>query len=156
MGRKQVRHETKPSWTPGQCRDVPPIIDIHYFAGLVDGEGSIMLIAEGSKYKHPEISLTSTDKELIDWVIAVFGGKAYVNIPKVAHHKQAWHWRVRNLNHVMFILELIAPHLKIDRKRGRANLILRSYKKVTLRNGKYNPEQLKSKLAFEEEFSNIV
>lgn len=126
--------------------------DAVYTAGLIDGEGTVTLTRRRvGANRYPSIGVTSTSRELIDYLHSTWGGtivnqKRYQN-----HHKQAWIWAVHS-DRALEVLRLVSPHMKEDRKRQRANLILNSYKSVTVRNGKYSSEQLIAKQAFEKEF----
>ena len=53
------------------------------------------------------------------------------------------------------LIKDIYPYLVIESKRQRAELIIRRYKAVTPRNGKYNEEMLREKEEFYEEFMSI-
>ena len=52
-------------------------------------------------------------------------------------------------------LQSILPFLRIEKKKLRAKWILDHYESVTIRNGKYNAEQLLIKTNFENDFFNI-
>jgi hypothetical protein len=60
-------------------------------------------------------------------------------------------WQLTNDAAIKF-LRLITPYLKEPEKVRRATLILNEYKKLTLRNGRYNAEQRGLKLEFERRF----
>lgn len=124
-----------------------------YTAGLIDGEGSILLAKSRSsdKFRHPSVSLTSTSKELIDFLKENFGGTVCKQKTYKSHHKPSWSWRVSYNDAVLFI-EQIWPFLKERSKRKRCEMILTSYKALTNRNGKYTSEQVQAKLDFERTF----
>ncbi len=58
-------------------------------------------------------------------------------------------------NDVINLLIQIEPYLVIKNKKARAKLIIKKYKSVTLRNGKYSNETLKAKEEFYKEFISI-
>lgn len=55
-----------------------------YIAGIIDGEGSIMLTKfHKNQYPSPCVSISSTDMELLEWIKHTTN--VYVNL-KVGHH----------------------------------------------------------------------
>jgi hypothetical protein len=125
-----------------------------YIAGIIDGEGSIILTKlHENEHRRPCISIASTDKELLTYVQSIIGGainnkKNY----KPDRHKDSFTLNIKNKVRVLSILRQISPYLRVDKKRNRALWILENYERVTPRNGKYNKCLLKQKLDFEETF----
>lgn len=124
-----------------------------YTAGLIDGEGSILLSKGGrnDKFRHPVVSMTSTSKELIDFLKENFGGTVSNHKTYVSHHKPSWSWNV-SYNAAVLFIEQIRPFLKERSKCKRCDMILTSYKSLTIRNGKYTQDQIQAKLDFERTF----
>lgn len=127
--------------------------DLAYAAGLFDGEGTVTLgRTHANKRRYPVISLTSTTKELVDIMKELFGGSIRARkIPKNPKHNQAWIWELTN-DSAIEVLCKILPHLREPEKIRRADLIVRKYKLVTPRTGKYSEETNIAKLEFEKEF----
>jgi hypothetical protein len=129
-------------------------IEIAYLAGIIDGEGSIML----SKYHHSEfpcpcISISSTDLELLEWVRDKIGSgrinrKKNYNINK---HKTSYTYVVY-YDTAIDVMNKIEPYLVIVKKKLRAKFITENYKKITIRNGKYNDIQRYAKEQFYNDF----
>jgi len=94
-----------------------------YLAGILDGEGSIVLWSNKSpnnirgKY-NLRIYISSTDKILIDWIHSNFGGHTYVNKApsRKKHWKQAYLWVIDRPNMFRFLKE-ICPFLLIKKER---------------------------------------
>jgi len=129
--------------------------DLYYAAGLVDGEGTVTLIRQTRHQKRsPSISVSSTSEELVDFMKDTFGGHIVKLKPPKKGHRQAWHWQTSHDNAIK-TLKQIAPYLRERKKKARANLILRDYKRVTPRNGKYTEKQLKRKEEFATQFFEI-
>jgi len=123
-----------------------------YTAGLFDGEGSVMLLKSyKSKFRVPTVSITSTSKSIIDFLTKNFGGIVCNQKVYKSHHKQSWSWRI-NYDAALNFLSKIYPYLIEEEKVRRTKLLLEQYKQVTVRNGKYSPELLAKKKAFEVEF----
>lgn len=128
-----------------------------YIAGIIDGEGSIMLLRfHKNQLPAPCISIASTTLELLQYI------KEKVNMGTiktkknydVEHHKDSFTYVVHHNNAIKF-LELIYPYIVIKSKKKRAELIINDYKRLTPRNGRYSEELLKLKQNFYNEFISI-
>lgn len=128
-----------------------------YMAGIIDGEGSIMLIKfHNNQFPAPCISISSTTLELLKWI------KSKTNMGKITskknynnkEHKNSYSYIVK-YNDAIKLLEYIEPYLIINTKKERAKLIIEKYKSVTPRNGKYTNEMLELKNNFYNKFINI-
>ncbi len=126
--------------------------DLNYAAGLLDGEGSIMLSrASVGKTRCPHVSISSTTIELLEFMKNHFGGHIVNKKTYKAHHKQSWSWQIK-YNAAYQFCETILPYLKEPEKKRRAKLIVNRYKSVTPRNGKYTYEMMRERKLFEQEF----
>lgn len=132
-------------------------IDKAYIAGIIDGEGSIML-TKFHKNQHPSpcISIASTSLELLIWIKDKAGygdikSKKNYNIEK---HQNSYVYTVK-YNNAIEMLNDITPYLVIPIKKQRAELILSEYKSVTPRNGRYSEELLQQKQAFYQKFISL-
>lgn len=128
-----------------------------YIAGIVDGEGSIMLQKfHSNEYPSPCVSIASTTYELLDWIKTIIG-KGTIKQKKnynSSKHKDCYSYILKHNNAIQLIKE-IYPYLIINSKRKRAELIINKYKSLTPRNGRYSEELLKAKLDFYDEFISI-
>lgn len=128
-----------------------------YIAGIIDGEGSIMLIKfHNNQFPSPCVSIASTTLELLEWIkqvasIGVIKGKKNYNKNK---HKNSFSYIVK-YNDAINLLELIYPYLIINSKKVRANMIMNEYKNLTPRNGRYSDELLERKLDFYNRFIDV-
>jgi intein-encoded DNA endonuclease-like protein len=127
-----------------------------YIAGIIDGEGSISLTRmHPNEHRRPCITIASTDRELLIYLQTLTGGT--INNKKnydPVRHKDSYTLNIKKKEDVLSILKQISPYLRVEKKRNRAQWILMNYEKVTPRNGKYNPQLLKQKIAFEDAFFN--
>lgn len=123
-----------------------------YLAGLLDGEGTVGITYNSSKYRTPYISVTSTTYEIVDWLSANFGGHIVKQKIYQSHHKQSWCWKLVNRQQVDDLLTKTLPYMLEPDKIRRGRLILDEYALVTIKNGKYTPDQLVKKLDFEARF----
>lgn len=128
-----------------------------YIAGIIDGEGSIMLQRfHTNEFPAPCVSIASTSLELLEWIKktidkGVIISKKNYN-PEV--HKDCYSYVLRR-NDAIYLIKEIYPYLIIDSKRKRAELILKKYKSLTPRNGRYSLEMLEAKESFYNEFMSI-
>lgn len=127
-----------------------------YTAGLFDGEGTVTLskITASSKFRIPVVSISSTTKELIDFLKSNYGGSVSNHKTYKSHHKASWSWKL-SYNNAIDFLERMIPYIKEPEKLRRASLIVNQYKKLTSPNGRYSPEEEIAKLEFEEVFFGI-
>lgn len=131
--------------------------DKAYIAGIIDGEGSIMLQKiHSNEYPAPCISIASTTLELLTWIKTIVGKGSIIkkknyNLDK---HKDCYSYVLRR-NDAISLLKEIFPYLIIESKKKRAELILTKYKALTPRNGRYTEDMLKAKEDFYSEFMDI-
>ena len=128
-----------------------------YIAGIIDGEGSIMLIRfHKNEYPSPCVSISSTDIELLEWIkdTTKIGRIIYKKNYNKEKHLDSYTYRVI-YNDALKLLEKVEPYLVIKKKKLRAKHILYNYKKVTPRNGKYSEELKKKKEQFYIDFMEL-
>lgn len=125
-----------------------------YIAGIIDGEGSIMLTSFHRNELHsPCVSIASTTLELLQWIkdktnTGVIKRKKNYNTER---HKDCFSYTLR-YNDAINFLEMISPYLVIESKKRRALMIINEYKSLTPRNGRYSEELLEKKREFYERF----
>lgn len=68
-----------------------------YFAGIVDGEGTISIIKSTKSVGglSPKLSVKNTDKKLIGWLMNNIGGKFSSHQPQNPKWKRACEWRLK-------------------------------------------------------------
>lgn len=128
-----------------------------YIAGIIDGEGSIILQRfHRNEYPSPCVSIASTSIELLNWIKGVVGKGKIIRKKNYnpEKHKDCYSYVVK-YNDAINLIEEVYPYLVIEGKRKRANLIITKYKEVTPRNARYNSEMLKSKENFYLDFIKI-
>ena len=128
-----------------------------YIAGIIDGEGSIMLQKfHSNEFPAPCVSIASTSLELLHWIKKTT--KKGIIISKKNYnpdiHKNCYSYVLRR-NDAIYLIKEIYPYLIIETKRKRAELILKNYKALTPRNGRYSLEMLVAKEEFYNEFLAI-
>ncbi len=131
-------------------------IEKAYIAGIIDGEGSIMLQRfHTNQYPAPCVSIASTTIELLTWLKDTIGYGVIIKKKNYnpEKHKLSYSFVIKQ-NNAIKLLEDIYPYLIIESKRKRAEMIITQYKALTPRNGRYTEEQLAKKEMFYEEFIN--
>ncbi|MEM1055781.1 MAG: hypothetical protein AAGI52_09650 [Bacteroidota bacterium] len=124
-----------------------------YTAGLLDGEGTITLhrARAQQRFRYPLVEMTSTSRELIDFMQETWGGAVVKHKVYKAHHRQSWSWRVIG-NAALDLIQRTLPYLKEREKVRRGRLLLDHYKRLTPRNGRYSPSMIEAKDRFERAF----
>lgn len=131
------------------------IEELAYAAGLFDGEGSISLVRHRDNRTHsPQVSIASTDHEVVYWFQKRFGGSIVTKQPRMSNHSVSYDWRLTDRRALAF-LELLRPYLVIERKIRRIDLLLNDYVACTPRNGRYTDEMAERKQALIETFFSL-
>lgn len=116
------------------------IAEIAYLAGIVDGEGSLVMgnyscnKKTGVPHYHTSLEINNTGKELIDWLHKIFGGAVIAYTAK-QHAKncrlQVFRW-IANGDRLTHLCELILPYVTIKRRQVEIMLQMRdTYKPMT-------------------------
>jgi hypothetical protein len=131
------------------------IKELAYAAGLFDGEGSISLVRHHDNRTHsPQVSIASTDYEVVNWFQKRFGGSIVTKQPRMSNHSVSYDWRLTD-RRALTCLELVRPYLVIERKIRRIDLLLTDYVACTPRNGRYTDEMVERKQALIETFFSL-
>jgi len=129
--------------------------ELAYAAGIVDGEGSVCLIrSRPGRFPSPQVSVCSTDRELVDWFKERFGGTIVCKKRRFAHHSDAYDWKLIDRNALRF-LSMVRPYLTLNRKFARVALLLDTYLDATPRNGRYDEETMKRKQELIDKFASL-
>jgi hypothetical protein len=129
--------------------------DAAYIAGVVDGEGSISLSRKHlGENRQLVISISSTEPPLLRYVHTAVGAGRITNKRAArTNHTPSVTYVIDN-RQALALLEQISPYLRTY-KAQRAELILNDYVRLTPRNGKYNPAQLREREVFIECFLHL-
>lgn len=127
-----------------------------YISGFFDADGSIMLMSQ-SKNAHKAIVITFHNndltllKQINSFIFKELGVKGAFKTkpPKKETHSTAYDLRYV-YDAALLICAKLSPIQKY--KRHKIATALKYYKRVTIKNGKYNEKQLLSKKAFERLF----
>jgi hypothetical protein len=126
--------------------------DAAYIAGLVDGEGTVTLTAlHRGEQRRLVLSISNNDKALLEYVKTSAGvGCIASKRCRSERHAIGYAYKVANRQAFDLLVQL-APYLRTYR-RDRALLVLRWYRQLTPRNGRYTSELLERRSLFIKEF----
>lgn len=126
-------------------------VDLHYVAGLIDGEGTVGLEPQsGTRFRGPFVSVPSTSMGIIRWLQAHYpGGVVSTRRSGNDRHADCYVWKLRG-SKALVLLTKVWPLLQEENKRERARLLAEEYRPSTVANGRYTETQLAKKLALEE------
>lgn len=128
-----------------------------YIAGIIDGEGSIMLISFHKNHlPSPIVSISSTTLDLLKWIKSTIGKGTIINKKNynVEKHKASYTYYLK-YNDAINLLKDVEPYLIIKSKKKRAQMIINRYKEITPRNGRYSAKMLNLKEQFYKEFMEL-
>jgi len=126
-----------------------------YIAGIVDGEGTITLTRRHKDaYRHLALTISSTEPSMLQWIRDIVEvGQITSKRTYSRKHAPSYTYQIFN-QQALDLTSQIYPYLR-SYKRGRAKLVLRKYKKLTPRNGKYSENTLEQRGEFIESFFKI-
>lgn len=131
-------------------------MNIYYISGFFDADGSITLCKshKNKKFKSVKIDFTNTKKDILisiqEWL---FNNniKSYISIKPSRKKEHSTSYVLScsydNAYKLCILLKSLHP-IKLHR----INTVIKYYKKVTTRNGKYSSRQIIRKIAFERLF----
>ena len=101
-----------------------------YTAGVVDGEGSIILHCPDKRYNNLRIrvSVTNTAEWLVQWLKFQYGGSIQREIGK-GNNKTAYHWCIFS-NKALEFLKLILPYLNLKHPQAELAIKVQEAKRV--------------------------
>lgn len=139
--RSSIRHYLRPRSMPELSME-----DRLYIAGLVDGEGMITVSVKknnaipgkGGSPIQPLITISNTNKELIDYLKSLLHGSTLKTIHAKGRRKDCWTLQIARLLDVKALLEQIVPYLRVKKRQAK---LLIEFCNVRLNDRwmKYNP-----------------
>lgn len=79
--------------------------EIAWAAGIIDGEGCIMIV--NNPYHHVEVIVGMTHKPTIENLVKLFGGNVHKRKKYSIIHKQAWIWKLQGPKAVLFLEKIL-------------------------------------------------
>ena len=124
-----------------------------WLAGYLDADGCITLgKLRPNGCRTPEIRLTSSDKELLDRVCDLVGGKVS-RASAIENRIQQWQIRISGALGVIYILRRVLPFMHRKWKIARAMILVNEWEACMINNGcHYTPEMLDKRLEIQERF----
>ena len=135
---------------------MPSEVEKAWAAGIMDGDGCVtMRPPSGGRFRHPYVVVDSTDLEILQELLRLFGGRIISKKARDPAHRQQWSWRVFGATNILAFLTQVVPYMRCPSKVARSRLLLDEYPVVTVRNGQYTEEQRAAKLDLEERIMAI-
>lgn len=107
-------------------RVIPSAVEIAWLAGLLEGEGSFLMIRSSKVYRYPQIVVNMTDRDVIVRVAGLFGGSVY-DIPRyVEGRKLSYRAQITGSGAAQWMMDLY-PWLG-ERRRSRIDKVLAEYR----------------------------
>ncbi len=123
-----------------------------YFAGMVDGEGSVSVIGslETDRKHHyfPRAIITNNHKGVCDIAKELYGGCVYQRKDMEGRTSPCYNWVITSRLADKF-LRLVLPYLII--KKEQAKLVLTFYEDIYVFNGKNLSQEIRDEMAFRRE-----
>lgn len=95
-----------------------PDVELGYCAGMLDGEGSVMLLSS----RWLQVRIFNTHRPALEWIRARLGGVVCLgHAPKKANHRQGYFWVV-SMRPAGPILRILLPWLQIKRRHAEVAL----------------------------------
>lgn len=106
------------------ARTSPPREDLAWAAGCFEGEGTVTIVRGGRLgYSRGVVSLTNTDREIVDFYRARWGGTVAARKRQKAHYRQAWVWTIGGARMLPFLLDVVS-HLRTSAERRKFELAI--------------------------------
>jgi len=96
--------------------------DWAYAAGLIDGEGSIILKPQKLRWRRPVVSMSSTTRELCEYLTRFGGAVCPDNSGRRRGHSDAWKWQIQGEDALAFMRGIL-PFVREPNKLNRIKLI---------------------------------
>ena len=94
-------------------------LDLAYLAGLIDGEGCILLFKQKERVRPTlRLAVGNTYRPVLEWAKEAVGAGSIITQPKQKlHHSQSWRWDIYSQNAVDVLRQLL-PYLKLKREQA--------------------------------------
>lgn len=99
-------------------------LSIEYLAGIVDGEGCILIKSRGETVGTPSLYIANTNLELLERIKSNFGGRIYLCHKEDERTKAAYQWSLHGYAKVIPLLERLALHLIVKKDQMLAAIAL--------------------------------
>lgn len=110
-------HARAARWRTGSTASVLNLAQAAYLAGIVDGEGSIILYRRG-RGASLRLAVASTDTRLLDWCVATTGVGGFLMKPRAnPNHKASGQWAC-NSQAAESVISQLEPFLVIKREQA--------------------------------------
>ena len=136
-----------------------------YVAGLMDGEGSIVIAVSKPSSKNGrkipshflQVGIINTNREIINWLHDTFGGHISDNSHSTSRHNRrpCWAWRIM-CNQAKEFLEKIYPFLKIKKQQAKLAIEFQEKRRGLTGRKSITMEQLKEREWYRQEIRKLT
>ncbi len=91
--------------------------DLAYLAGILDGEGSIVLRKNAQGRQYVVVAIYNNDRGLIDW-LAEIGGYLTTVQPRGISKAVGYMWKIQSNQDVLPFLQALLPYMRIKRQKA--------------------------------------
>jgi len=94
------------------------LTDLHnaYVAGILDGEGSISIVATNKGTLDLRINVANSNKELLSVLQSCYGGSVFLHRKSDSNHKPVWRWQLSG-NATRVVFDDVRPYCIVKRRR---------------------------------------
>ena len=129
-----------------------------YVAGFLDADGMVSM--EKSLNRHLEhqrfatVMFANADRGILEEIQERWGGHIVARKAQKENHNTSYILKLTQ-DFALILLRDVMPHMRHQKKKQRALLLLERFKQCTPRNGKYTPILIEQKMSLIEDFFNI-
>lgn len=111
------------------------VTDLAYMAGLIDGEGCILINHKGKRQRYTLIvTVSNTSRLMLDWITARWRGHMHVVKGSEAKNRRiAWRWSMSS-DLALHFLDEILPYMVVKRRQA---LLARRYQRYVQYRGRH-------------------
>ncbi len=102
-------------------RKLDSLSSMSYVAGILDGEGSVMLQRRGPRFV-PGLVLHNTDRKMLEYCQSLIGGTIYLGHGDTKTRKTKWVLRVGSVEKVALVLTSLSPFLITKQRQAHLSL----------------------------------
>jgi hypothetical protein len=116
------------------------LFDAPYIAGLLDGEGTILIFKVPGSF-HLRVSVVNTDLPVLERMKGLFGGAICQKLEKISiRTRPCWQWEIQGPKAAELLVELF-PHLIIKKEQAKLALEFQS-RKAAMKASKSSKEEM--------------
>jgi hypothetical protein len=92
---------------------------------MFEGEGTVTINSAGAKYTRSVVSLTNTDRQIVDFYQMRWPGVRHIRKQTSLKHKRAYVWMLHGDNVLAFLMDVL-PYLRTSLERKKFRIVIKS------------------------------